>query len=197
MSHDNSIVIHNGKCMTVYGGNQNGSPVVIDTCDTDSGYKSQLYKFDINSKHIIHKKSGKCISTVDGSGKPGARLQIYDCMDGRQDQIWMIASPWGLINGTGNCLDMTGGNNNNGTQLQIYNCSQNNNNQKWEVKDINTPLPPPVPLRPINPSGPIFPLRPVPKSPSFFAKNWYLFLILVCMLILGGVVFGFYKVIKS
>ena len=70
----------------------------------------------------------KCLDAA-GTGN-GARVQIYSCWGGANQQ-WRLNSDGSIVGvQSGLCLDAVGNGTANGTQIQLYTCS-GGSNQRW------------------------------------------------------------------
>ncbi|KAG7087996.1 hypothetical protein E1B28_012035 [Marasmius oreades] len=131
-------------CITA-SSDADGAPVVVQDCDTDltkqdwdfTGFNSQnsppqpLKIFD----------DDKCLDVKDGINADGTKLQVWTCISGSTNQLWISVTDFTFQwAGTNKCIDLTDGNINNGNQLQLWTCDSNNWNQQWAP--ISVPKPP-------------------------------------------------------
>ncbi|GHJ47278.1 hypothetical protein Cs7R123_46200 [Catellatospora sp. TT07R-123] len=76
--------------------------------------------------------SGRCLDVEDGLAVNGARLMIYDCAGGA-DQQWTLTAAGELrttIGGVTKCVDAQAAGLVDGTDVQLWSCNSGNN-QKW------------------------------------------------------------------
>ena len=78
----------------------------------------------------------QCLDVKDGVNADGTKLQLWSCVDGNTNQLWIPVGPGlGIYEwvGTNKCIDLTDGITTNGNPIQIWTCDTNlvNDNQKW------------------------------------------------------------------
>ncbi|KAG7090701.1 hypothetical protein E1B28_009795 [Marasmius oreades] len=133
-------------CITALS-NSNGVPVVIHDCNSDDSPSR-----DWDFSRFTRQNSGpqplkifgdKCLDVKDGNNADGTKLQIWTCVNGNTNQLWISVTDFTFQwAGTNKCIDLTDGNINDGNQLQIWTCDSNNLNQKWTANPIVTQPPP-------------------------------------------------------
>jgi len=121
----------------------NGSPVALVACaEIRSFFPSGNVTFTIpafpSSGPIKTYGDTKCIDVTNGDSTNGNKLQIWDCVNGNKNQMF-VAPKLGTVGaitwfGTNKCLDLTNGNDAPGTPIQIWDCGGiANNNQDWHT----------------------------------------------------------------
>jgi hypothetical protein len=74
----------------------------------------------------------KCLDVERGLGDNGAKVQLWDCHYGANQQIaYNQASKQLVFQHSNKCVDVAGGNNANGTQIHQWDCGRDNINQKF------------------------------------------------------------------
>ena len=76
--------------------------------------------------------SGKCADDNGQSTANGAKIQIWDCTGGANQQ-WTV-EPGGTLQVYGKCLDITGANYTNGTLIELWQCN-GGANQQWQASN--------------------------------------------------------------
>ncbi|KAG7087982.1 hypothetical protein E1B28_012022 [Marasmius oreades] len=129
-------------CITA-SSNTTGAAVVIQDC---TNLVEQDWTFVENSApQQLRVLGDKCVDVIDGNNADGAKLQIWTCVAGNTNQLFIpVASSTYQWAGTNKCIDLTDGNINNGNQLQVWTCDPNNSNQRWTASSSSPP--PPVEL---------------------------------------------------
>ncbi|KAG7088987.1 hypothetical protein E1B28_012933 [Marasmius oreades] len=139
-------------CITA-SSNAPGAPVIIQDCGA-AGVSEQNWSVAQSSAPQPLKVLGdKCLDVIDGNNADGTKLQIWTCIPGNTNQLFISASDstyqWA---GTNKCIDLTDGNISNGNQLQIWTCDSKNSNQRW-TPAISVGSPPPRQLARLVASG--------------------------------------------
>jgi len=75
----------------------------------------------------------KCLDLVDGKARDGAKVQIWDCVDGSPNQAWVSKGNVLQFQGSNLCLDVTDGAFNSGTGLQVWSCNEGSANQQFRM----------------------------------------------------------------
>jgi hypothetical protein len=76
--------------------------------------------------------SAKCVDDNGLSTANGAKIQMWDC-NGGTNQQWTVASD-GTLQVYGKCMDITGANYNNGTNIELWQCN-GGANQQWQAEN--------------------------------------------------------------
>ena len=74
--------------------------------------------------------SSKCVDDNGLSSANGAKIQIWDC-NGGANQQWTV-EPGGTLQVYGKCMDITGANYGNGTGIELWTCN-GGANQQWQA----------------------------------------------------------------
>ncbi|KAF9254892.1 hypothetical protein L218DRAFT_967776 [Marasmius fiardii PR-910] len=132
-----------GNGCIIASSNAAGAPVVINQCDVD------LVKEDWDYTGIVQNPlpqplkvfGDKCLDVKDGVNADGTKLQIWDCVPGSTNQLWIhrnddFTLQWA---GTNKCVDLTDGSLEDGNVLQIWTCDSTNYNQKWSSGAVAHP----------------------------------------------------------
>ncbi len=85
---------------------------------------------------IVGGQSGRCVDVNGASTANGARVQLWDCHGGANQQ-WTHTSGKQLVVYGGKCLDASGGGTANGTAAIIWDC-HGGTNQQWNVNANGT-----------------------------------------------------------
>lgn len=124
-------VYGDNTCVSVAGNGDNADAVVIDTCRGDT---SQHWNYDARSGAMIS-TSGRCLDVVNIDPNNGARLQLWDCLDGLNQQWFATPIATGAsvelttaMDGQ-RCLDVVGISREPGAQTQLWDCLAGTNQQ--------------------------------------------------------------------
>ncbi|KAA1473311.1 hypothetical protein DENSPDRAFT_802382 [Dentipellis sp. KUC8613] len=131
------------QCLDVKDGkNYNGNTVQLWECVQGNTNQQWYYTGDNRWAGILiflaraalaWTDHGKCLDLTNGNQTPGTVVQIWECTDNDQYQIWNFdAGTVRPVNANGvQCLDVKDGNNADGTLVQLYQCYEGNTNQQW------------------------------------------------------------------
>jgi hypothetical protein len=76
-----------GKCLEVQGAAKtNGSPVQINTCNSTSAQKWQLWGVYDGHYTLLNVNAQKCLEVLNGANANGTKIQIRDCGSGKAQQ---------------------------------------------------------------------------------------------------------------
>ncbi|KAL0563294.1 hypothetical protein V5O48_018776 [Marasmius crinis-equi] len=121
--------------------NADGAPVVIHDCNTEDVAKhswdvSLFTKFNTGPQQI--KVFGnKCLDVKDGRNADGTKLQIWSCVPGSTNQMWVSMTDFTFQwAGTNKCIDLSNGDLRDDAQLQIWTCNSGNVNQRWQGNKV-------------------------------------------------------------
>jgi hypothetical protein len=74
----------------------------------------------------------KCLDVENASVSNDAKVQLWDCHYGKNQQVmYNHGSKQLILQHSGKCMDVAGGVDANGTQIQQYDCQRDNMNQKF------------------------------------------------------------------
>ncbi|KAJ8091966.1 hypothetical protein PM082_024201 [Marasmius tenuissimus] len=81
-----------------------------------------------------------CLDVKDGLNADGAKLQLWTCTPGNDNQLWSRnanTGAWQWV-GTNKCIDLTGGLKTDGNPIQVWSCdpSGTNRNQLFSGKTV-------------------------------------------------------------
>ncbi|KAG7087988.1 hypothetical protein E1B28_012027 [Marasmius oreades] len=121
--------------------NTAGAPVVIHDCNTEDvanhSWDLSLFTRQDAGPQQVKVFGNKCLDVVNGVNADGAKVQIWDCIDGNTNQLWTDTTASQLQwSGTNKCVDLPSGSVTDGTQLQIWTCASGNTNQGWGGFDV-------------------------------------------------------------
>ena len=89
------------------------------------------------SSELVSPMSGRCLDVNGGSTTPGAKVEIWDC-NGGSNQEWTPTAAGELrVYGGTQCLDATGGSTSAGTKVELWTCN-GGDGQKWKVNPDGT-----------------------------------------------------------
>ncbi|KAG7088985.1 hypothetical protein E1B28_012931 [Marasmius oreades] len=126
-------------CITA-SSNTTGAAVVIQDCG--AGVSEQNWAFTQSSQpQPLRVLGDKCLDVIDGNNADGTKLQIWTCVPGSTNQLFIPFADSIQWAGTNKCIDLTDGNISNGNQLQIWTCDSNNSNQRWTANSVSPPPP--------------------------------------------------------
>jgi hypothetical protein len=78
------------------------------------------------------KALGKCLDVSGNSTADGAKVQLWSC-NGGANQNWQASTDGSLRNPrSGKCLDVSGGGSSDGTLVNLWSC-HGGANQKWTL----------------------------------------------------------------
>jgi len=119
----------------------NGSPVFLNPCaNFTSQFPSGNITFTIPVPSLagpIKTFSGsKCLDVPNGNTTNGVKLQVWDCVEGNTNQLFIesqVRIAWANKN---KCLDLTNGVFTLGAPIQIWDCIDGNPNQNWGTSQV-------------------------------------------------------------
>ncbi|WP_405878135.1 MULTISPECIES: RICIN domain-containing protein [unclassified Streptomyces] len=98
-----------GKCLEVQGAAKtNGSPVQINTCNSSSAQKWQLWGVYDGHYTLLNLNAQKCLEVLNGANANGTKIQIRDCGSSKAQQWTFNVRAAGELRNiaTDKCLDL-------------------------------------------------------------------------------------------
>ncbi|MEU7059411.1 ricin-type beta-trefoil lectin domain protein [Streptomyces sp. NPDC046197] len=116
-----------GKCLEVQGaGKTNGTPVQINTCNSNSAQKWQLWGVYDGHYTLLNVNAQKCLEVLNGANANGTKIQIRDCGSGKAQQWTFNVRAAGELRNiaTDKCLNLAAFDN--GKDAQLNTCNGSN-----------------------------------------------------------------------
>lgn len=79
------VQVYGSLCLTPTG-TDNGSAVVVNTCDGSD----PMQKWKLRGAMLVNVASRRCLDVRNGGVVNGTRVQIYDCYRGNSNQTWLM-----------------------------------------------------------------------------------------------------------
>lgn len=76
------------KCLTADGISHNGTPVSMQPCGSQQGFNNSQTWWYTEDNRIALKDQGLCLDVPNGNAFPGANLQVWECTDNNDNQVW-------------------------------------------------------------------------------------------------------------